>query len=165
MGRSSKNPAQIRREVLSKLFKDVVQTSLPIKQLCVKKANGTLLIDRRRVVTLRVVSEESHHLDCDQVLCNAKFSSLKLKSISNVHWLTECGQVPNTNIVPMCLGFEQLSFLFWNGRGICMANTKTRSSMGSHIKRLGKVGHGLCFQERHGLEGDYFSQFSSCLPG
>jgi hypothetical protein len=61
-------------------------------------------------------------------------------------------------------GVSELQVLSWNGRGICMSDPGQRLSMGCHIKRLAKVGHILCFQEVHGVEGDIFLQFGAWLP-
>ncbi len=60
-----KNPARIRLEVFSKGIKDIVQTLLPNKVVFVKKATGTIFVDRRRIVTLFLVGEHATRLDWD----------------------------------------------------------------------------------------------------
>ena len=54
-----KNPAQIRKEVLSKVLKDLVQSKLASKQVWLKKATGTLFVDRRKLCIVHVPSENS----------------------------------------------------------------------------------------------------------
>ena len=58
-----KNPAQIRREVLSKILKELVQGKIQDKQVWLKKATGTLFVDRRRLCTLHIVSEDATRIE------------------------------------------------------------------------------------------------------
>ena len=62
-------------------------------------------------------------------------------------------------------GVSELQILSWNGRGVCMADSVSRSSMGCHVRRVSKLAHILCLQEVHGLEGDIVHQMSVWLPG
>ena len=57
-----KNPAQIRREILAKEFQKALGQLTP-KEIWCKRATGTLLVDRRRLVTNHIVDESSARLD------------------------------------------------------------------------------------------------------
>jgi len=58
-----KNAAQIRKEVLAKNLKTFVQGLLQGKEVWIKKETGTLLVDRRRLLSVLVVSESEARID------------------------------------------------------------------------------------------------------
>ena len=54
-----KNGAQIRREVLSKGLKEIVQSAVPGKQFFVRKSTGSVMVDRRVLCTAFITGEQS----------------------------------------------------------------------------------------------------------
>jgi len=57
-----KNGAQIRKEVLAKRLKEVVQDLLKEKQVFVRKATGTLFVDKRPLVSISITGEDGYAL-------------------------------------------------------------------------------------------------------
>ena len=53
-----KNPCQVRREVLSKKLQSYIATLLPDSAIWVRKATGTILVDKRPLVSVRIQNEE-----------------------------------------------------------------------------------------------------------
>ena len=62
-----KNPAQVKKEVLSKLLRDLVQSHVQGKEVWVKKSIGTLFVDKRRLVTIHIQGEAEANLDWSHV--------------------------------------------------------------------------------------------------
>jgi len=58
-----KNASQIKREVLSKALRSIVQSEIQGKEVWVKKSTGTLFVDRRRLLTIHVTGESSARID------------------------------------------------------------------------------------------------------
>jgi hypothetical protein len=58
-----KNGAQVKREVLAKHLRVLVQSHVQGKEVWCKKATGTLFVDKRRLVTIHVQDESSARLD------------------------------------------------------------------------------------------------------
>jgi len=58
-----KNAAQIQREVLSKILRDIVQPKIQGKQVWLQKVTGTLFVDRRKLCIVHVISEDATRLE------------------------------------------------------------------------------------------------------
>jgi hypothetical protein len=70
-----KNPAQIRKEVLSKGLREIISPLLPAnKELFVRKSTGSIMVDRRVVVSVVIVNETETTLSWN----HAKSSELGL---------------------------------------------------------------------------------------
>ena len=63
-----KNPAQIRKEVLAKRLHTILSPLCPGKDLAVKKATGSVTVDRRVLVSVQLTGEETARLNW----CHAK---------------------------------------------------------------------------------------------
>ena len=57
-----KNPAMVRREVLAKGVQRHLATLLPQSQIWIRKATGTILVDKRPLVSIKITGEESAQL-------------------------------------------------------------------------------------------------------
>ena len=57
-----KNGAQVRKEVLAKHLREIVQPLIAEKQIYIKKSTGTLFVDRRPLVSIFVTGEFSARL-------------------------------------------------------------------------------------------------------
>ena len=57
-----KNGAQIRREVLSKALKEILQSAVPGKQFFVRKSTGSVMVDRRVLCTVFITGEQTARL-------------------------------------------------------------------------------------------------------
>ena len=57
-----KNPAQVRREILAKSLQKHLQNTLPTSQVWIRKSTGTILVDKRPLVSVKVLSESSAEL-------------------------------------------------------------------------------------------------------
>jgi len=75
------------------------------------------------------------------------------------------GRVPNMNNVLLSFGHDEIQFLSWNGRGICVSDSFERSRLGNMVRKLSNGRQVLCFQEVHGLEAEIIHQFQVWLPG
>ena len=59
-----KNPAQVKREIATKLLRDVVQSLVPdTKEVWAKRATGTLFVDKRRLLSVRIQGEDVGSID------------------------------------------------------------------------------------------------------
>ena len=52
-----KNPATIRKEVLAEELKKILEPLVPDKDLFVRKSSGSIMVDRRPLVSVKVVDE------------------------------------------------------------------------------------------------------------
>jgi hypothetical protein len=60
-----KNPARVRREVFTKGLQSIIQELSGAKQVFANKPNGTLFLERKRLLTLHITGEDSYRLDLD----------------------------------------------------------------------------------------------------
>ncbi len=60
-----KNPARVRREVFCKGLQSVFQEFVGDRVVFANKPNGTIFLDRKRLVTLHITGEDSYRLDFD----------------------------------------------------------------------------------------------------
>jgi hypothetical protein len=72
---ADKNPAQIRKEVLAKRLQTIISPMCPGKEMGVKKASGSVTVDRRVLVSVQLTGEESARLNW----CHAKRIELKIE--------------------------------------------------------------------------------------
>jgi hypothetical protein len=57
-----KNPSQVLREILAKKLMHILTPMMPGKQIFVRKSTGSLFVDRRVVVSIRVLAENDARL-------------------------------------------------------------------------------------------------------
>jgi hypothetical protein len=60
-----KNPARVRREVFCKGLQSIFQELVGERIVFANKPNGTIFLDRKRLVTLHITGEDSYRLDFD----------------------------------------------------------------------------------------------------
>mgnify|MGYP000429546573 FL=1 len=60
-----KNPARVRREVFTKGLQTIFQELVGAKQVFANKPNGTIFLERKRLVTLHITGEDTFRLDID----------------------------------------------------------------------------------------------------
>jgi hypothetical protein len=60
-----KNPARVRREVFTKGLHSIFQELAGAKIVFANKPNGTIFLERKRLVTLHITGEDSYRLDFD----------------------------------------------------------------------------------------------------
>ena len=58
-----KNLAQVRREVLTKSLREIVKPMLPEKEIWMRKSTGTLFVDKRMLVSVKILGEASARLE------------------------------------------------------------------------------------------------------
>jgi hypothetical protein len=57
-----KNPAQVLREILAKKLKGILAPLMPGKEIYIRKSTGSLFVDRRCLVSIRVLAENVSNL-------------------------------------------------------------------------------------------------------
>ena len=70
-----KNPAQIRKEVLAKRLQTIITPMCSGKETAVKKSSGSVMVDKRVLVSVQLTGEESARLNW----CHAKRIELAIE--------------------------------------------------------------------------------------